>query len=39
VGRHDHVVEAHVGGATDAALRRMGEACVRNCLAGLRGEA
>jgi phosphoglycerate dehydrogenase-like enzyme len=32
------VATPHIGGLTDAALRRMGELCVRNCLAGLRGE-
>jgi len=32
------VLTPHVGGRTREAQRRMGEACVRNCLAGLRGE-
>lgn len=32
------VATPHVGGRTTEAQRRMGELCVRNCLAGLRGE-
>ena len=32
------VATPHVGGRTRDAQRRMGELCVRNCLAGLRGE-
>lgn len=32
------IATPHLGGRTVEAQRRMGEACVRNCLAGLRGE-
>jgi phosphoglycerate dehydrogenase-like enzyme len=32
------VTTPHVGGRTREAQRRMGELCLRNCLAGLRGE-